>query len=345
MAGRRVESAYRAPAWLPGGHVQTLYAYLFARRPAIPYRRERWCLPDGDFLDLDWVDGPEHAPLVVLFHGLEGSSRGHYACALMQAVRRRGWRGVVPHFRGCSGEPNRLPRAYHSGDSAEIGMILRRFRNEFPNDAIFAVGVSLGGNALLKWLGEGGPDCDAVVDAAAAVSAPMDLMAAGRALDRGFNRHTYVRHFLSTLRRKALDKIARHRLPVNPRDIAKASTLFRFDDLFTAPLHGFRDATDYWTRASSRPWLNSITVPTLILNARNDPFLPAAALPDVDDVSAAVTLEYPAQGGHVGFVGGPFPARLDWLPTRLLEFFSSQGTASPAPALKRDRASLADCTV
>ncbi|MEO1766069.1 hydrolase [Thiobacter aerophilum] len=334
MPGHLQPSTYRAPRWLPGGHAQTLYAALWARVPHIPYRRERWILPDGDFLDLDWVDGSPGAPLVVLFHGLEGNSRGHYARALMQAVRRRGWRGVVPHFRGCSGEPNRLARAYHSGDSAEIDLILRRFRAEFPGRALFAVGVSLGGNALLKWLGQWGAECLSILHAAAAVSAPMDLVAAGRALDRGFNRHTYVRHFLSTLRPKALEKIARHRLPVSPQAIRAAATLYRFDDLFTAPLHGFRDAMDYWRRASSKPWLNSISVPTLILNAQNDPFLPASALPTPEQVSAAVTLEFPAAGGHAGFVAGPFPGNLDWLPQRLIDYFAAhlaQPTLAPLP--------------
>lgn len=346
MPGHVEPSTYRAPRWLPGGHAQTLYAALALRLPHIPYRRERWVLPDGDFLDLDWVDGPPEAPLVVLFHGLEGSSRGHYARALMQAVRRRGWRGVVPHFRGCSGEPNRLPRAYHSGDAAEIDLILRRFRSEFPGRALFAVGVSLGGNALLKWLGEWGPECLPVIDAAAAVSAPMDLMAAGRALDRGLNRHLYVRHFLATLRAKALDKIARHRLPVSPQAIRAASTLYRFDDLFTAPLHGFRDATEYWTRASSKPWLNSISVPTLILNARNDPFLPAHALPTAEEVSQAVTLEFPAQGGHVGFVSGPFPGTFDWLPRRLLEHFAAHLRRPASTATRSNRHNApASCAV
>lgn len=328
---------YQAPRWLPGGHLQTLYAYLFARTPKVNYRRERWILPDGDFIDLDWLDGEETAPLVVLFHGLEGNSHGHYALALMDALRRRGWRGVVPHFRGCSGEPNRLPRGYHSGDSAEINQILRRFRAECPHAPLFAAGVSLGGNALLKWLGENGPDCAGIVDAAAAISAPLDLAAAGHALDRGFNRHTYVRHFLHTMRRKAVDKINAHRMPVKPAAIRAASTLHEFDELFTAPLHGFRDADDYWTRASSKPWLNSVTIPTLVLNAKNDPFLPAAALPAADEVSPSVTLEFPDEGGHVGFVSGSFPGSLSWLPMRLLAFFDAQRAAPTVAAAAQSR--------
>ena len=315
--------AYRAPVWLPGGHLQTIYTSLFISAPQMSYRRERLELTDGDFLDFDWVDGEAHAPVVVLFHGLEGDSASGYARRLMHSVQARGWQGVVAHFRGTSGEDNRLPRAYFAGDSEEIERMLRHVKAIHPTQRIYAVGVSLGGNALLKWLGENGPDCAPVVDAAAAVSAPLDLAAAGTALDSGFNRHTYVRHFLSTLRRKALDKIAAHRMPVDPAAIRATSTLRQFDDIFTAPLHGFRNADDYWARASSKPWLNSITVPTLLINARNDPFLPASALPSADEVSAQVIRDFPDQGGHVGFVGGPFPGTLTWLPERVLNFFDA----------------------
>lgn len=313
---------YRAPSWLPGGHLQTIWAALFAPTPRVAYRRCRLILPDGDFLDLDYTAGnPEDTPLVVLFHGLEGSSQSHYALALMHAVRAHGWQGVVVHFRGCSGEPNRLPRAYHSGDSAEIASVVFRLRREHPGRKIFAVGVSLGGNALLKFLGEQGKEARALIGAAAAVSAPVDLAACGRHLDRGLNRLLYTRHFLASLKAKALAKADAHHLPLDVAAVRKARTLFRFDDLFTAPLHGFRDAQDYWTRAAARPWLNSIAVPTLLINAKNDPFLPARFLPRPEEVSPWVRLDYPAQGGHVGFVSGPFPGRLDWLPARLLAFF------------------------
>jgi predicted alpha/beta-fold hydrolase len=312
---------YQAPRWLPGGHLQTLYAHFYPALPEVPYHRERWILPDGDFIDLDWVDGRVDAPLVVLFHGLEGNSSGHYATSLMDALRMRGWRGVVPNFRGCSGEANRLPRAYHSGDSAEIEMILRRLRQENGRAPLLAIGISLGGNALLKWLGESGPKALDFVDAAAAISAPLDLTVSGRTLDAGLNRLTYTRHFLRTLKPKALNKIATHRLPLNPRDVRAAKTLYAFDELYTAPIHGFRSADDYWQRASSKPWLNSISVPTLIINAKNDPFLPASALPTPEEVSQVVTLDFPAEGGHVGFVTGPFPGNLSWLPKRTLGFF------------------------
>jgi predicted alpha/beta-fold hydrolase len=260
--------------------------------------------------------------LVVLFHGLEGSSRSQYALNLMAAVRERGIRGVVVHFRGCSGEPNRLARAYHSGDSAELDWILRRLGTDAA--PLYAAGVSLGGNALLKWLGETGAAAGNLVKAAAAVSAPLDLVASGDALGRGFCLN-YTRTFLATMRRKSLAKLERFPGIFDRARAVAARTLREFDDCVTTPLHGFRDVDDYWTRASAKPWLRHIAVRTLVLNARNDPFLPVAALPAPGEASAAVTLEFPEAGGHVAFVAGPFPGRLDWLPRRLLEFFALPG--------------------
>ena len=318
--------SYRAPRWLPGGHLQTLHAALLIPRPEVAYRRERWSTPDGDFIDLDWSEGDGAAqsrPLVVMFHGLEGSSRSHYALALMAALRARGLRGVVVHFRGCSGEPNRLSRAYHSGDAQEIDWILRRLRSRNAGDPLYAVGVSLGGNALLKWLGETGASAREVVDGAVAVSAPVDLMASGNALGRGFNL-LYTRNFLVTLKVKALEKLDRYPGLYDAARVRAASTLREFDDLVTAPLHGFRDTDDYWTRASSKPGLKSIRIRALVMNAKNDPFLPAAALPRPEEVSSAVTLEQPDEGGHVGFVGGTFPGDLNWLPMRVLKFLAGR---------------------
>ncbi len=330
----------RAPAWLPGGHLQTLYAPLFAPRPRVGYRRERWETPDGDFIDLDWVDerpatGIQHsakpetdlAPLVALFHGLEGGSHSHYAIALMAALRDARWRGVVVHFRGCSGEINRLRRAYHSGDSAEIDWILRRLRQLNGTAPLCAAGVSLGGNALLKWLGEQRAAAAEVIAAAAAISAPVDLMATGDALDTGFNL-IYTRNFLASMKRKTLAKLERFPDLCDRELLMQARTLREFDNLVTAPLHGYRNTDDYWTRASSKPLLRHISAPTLMINARNDPFLPAHALPRADEVSAAVSLEFPATGGHVGFVGGAFPGRIDWLPQRVLGFFREAVTTA-----------------
>ena len=315
-------TVYRAPAWLPGGHLQTIYANLFLRVAPVAYRRERLELPDGDFLDFDWVDAQACTPAVVLFHGLEGSADSPYARDLMAHAQARGWHGVVAHFRGCSGEDNRLPRAYFAGDSDDIGCILHHVKAQHAAAPVFAVGVSLGGNALLKWLGEQGDAARLLVERAAAVSAPLDLTAAGHALDRGFNRHVYTARFLHTLKAKALRKASRFPGALDADAIAAATTFREFDTLVTARLHGFRDAEDYWLKVSSKPWLKSITVPTLVINARNDPFLPAWALPTQDEVSPAVTLDQPETGGHVAFPSGPFPGNPDWLPQRLMQHFA-----------------------
>lgn len=311
--------AYRAPKWLPGSHAQTLYPLLI--KPAPPhYRRERWETPDGDFIDLDRVDGTAGLPLVVLFHGLEGSSRSHYATALMHALAARGWSGAVSHFRGCSGEPNRLPRAYHSGDSDEVDWVLHRLHQENPRRPLFAVGISLGGNALLKWLGEREFRAGDLLRAAAAVCAPLDLAACGHRLASGFNR-LYTRHFLQTLKEGAAAKLSRYPGLFDERRMRGARNLYEFDDAVTAPLHGFAGADDYWRRASAKPFLRNIRLPTLLLAAKNDPFLPAEALPNAGEVSPKVLLDIRHDGGHVGFVSGSLPGRLDWLPQRLLHFF------------------------
>ena len=312
---------YRAPAWLPGGHLQTIYTSLFISAPQVDYRRERLELADGDFLDFDWVDGEKHAPVIVLFHGLEGSSASHYAHDLMHSARQQGWNGVVAHFRGCSGEDNRLPRAYFAGDSAEVERILRHVKGRFPDAPVYAVGVSLGGNALLRWLGESGAAAKALVARAAAVSAPLDLTAAGNTLDQGFNRQVYTARFLVTLKQKALKKAQQFPGTLDAEAIAAATTFREFDTLVTARLHGYRDADDYWLRASSKPLLQSVRVPTLIINAKNDPFLPAWALPTAAEVSSDVTLEQPDSGGHVAFPSAPFPGNIDWLPQRLMQYF------------------------
>ncbi|MCP5230111.1 hydrolase [Accumulibacter sp.] len=318
-------TAYRSPFWLPGGHTQTIYPLLIKPSPP-PYRRERWETPDGDFIDLDWNDpspatsASHSSPVLVLFHGLEGSSGSHYAISLMRAAVAIGWTGVVVNFRGCSGEINRLPRAYHSGDSAEIDWILQRLRQRFPQRPRYAVGVSLGGNALLKWLGERETAAGTCLQAAAAISAPLDLSASGTHLGRGFNR-LYSRHFLHTLKRKAAAKLRLHPGLFDAQRLRAANSLYAFDDLVTAPLHGFAGAEDYWRRASSKPWLKGIRLRTLLLNARNDPFMPARVLPSPGQAGASVLLEFPLQGGHVGFVAGHPPGRLDWLPQRILHFF------------------------
>lgn len=313
---------YRAPGWLPGGQAQTLWPLLIKPK-AIPLRRERWETPDGDFVDVDHLDGPADSPLLVLFHGLEGSARSHYAISTAHACRRIGWRLALPHFRGCSGELNRRPRAYHSGDSAEIDWILRRLQQSNADRRLHAAGISLGGNALLKWAGEQQHIAATVVTGVAGICAPLDLAACGHHLARGFNR-IYTRHFLDTLKSRSSARLERFPGLFDETRMRRSRTLWDFDDAVTGPVHGFAGADDYWARSSAKSWLKTIAVPALVVNPRNDPFLPASALPGANDISASVLLEQPATGGHVGFVSGTFPGHLDWLPQRLLHFFTSE---------------------
>jgi predicted alpha/beta-fold hydrolase len=307
---------FRAPAWLRGGNAQTIWPALFARRhrgPLPRFRRERWTTPDGDFIDVDWQGDDADAPLLVLFHGLEGSSSSHYALAFADWARTHGWRYAVPHFRGCSGELNLAPRAYHSGDHEEVHWILARMRASHRGDMV-AVGVSLGGNALLRWAEEAGESAARVVRAVAAVSAPIDLAAGGHAIGRGFNRLVYTRMFLRTMKPKALAKLAQHPGLFDRERLVGARDLYTFDDVFTAPLHGFRGTDDYWARGSAKPHLARIRVPALVLNARNDPFVPASSLPAPHEVGSRVTLWQPAHGGHVGFPRGGWPGHVHTLP-------------------------------
>lgn len=332
--GKRVASDYVSPRWIVGAHAQTLWPFIRPRAP-VAWRRERIATPDHDFWDFDWLDAsakdntPNNAPLVILFHGLEGSSRSHYACSMMAAVAQRGWRGVVPHFRGCSGEPNLKPRAYHSGDYSEIAAMLTAIRARVPEKtALYAVGVSLGGSALLNWLGRNSNT--ATLAAAAAVSTPIDLEQSGRMFNKGFNR-LYERNFMGTLKNKALMMAQRYPDKVDSRKVAAVRTLTDFDDAVTAPLHGFKDVTDYRHRASSRPWLSKIGTPTLVLNALNDPLVPADSLPNEEETSSYVFLEYPDGGGHAGFpaVAGSAHA---WMPQRVLTFFAECTDINVFPA-------------
>jgi hypothetical protein len=323
---------YRAPWWLPGGNLQTVWAAVHGARYQSTkplFRRERWTTPDQDFVDVDWLmDSPSAAantqPLLVVFHGLEGSSSSHYAEALADVARSRGWACAVPHFRGCSGELNLAPRAYHSGDFAEIDWILRRFKEKHAGP-LLAVGVSLGGNALMRWAGELEEAAADVVSAVSSVCSPLDLTASGKAIGKGLNRQTYTRMFLATMVPKAMQKWAQHPHLFNRDALLAARDLCAFDNIFTAPLHGFKDAEDYWRRASAKPHMQRIAVPALALNTRNDPFVPAASLPSASDVSASVTLWLTGQGGHVGFpataAGWPY-AHVHAMPMAVCEFLA-----------------------
>jgi uncharacterized protein len=317
---------YRPPRWLVGGNAQTIWPALFSKRftgQAPIYRRERWATPDADFIDVDWQGEDAGAPLLVLFHGLEGSSNSHYAQAFAHWARHHGWRFVVPHFRGCSGELNLAPRAYHSGDFEEIGWVLQRLRSMHVGK-IAAVGVSLGGNALLRWAEEAGDSAAQTASVVCAVSSPIDMAAGGRAIGKGFNRQVYTRMFLRSMKRNALLKLAQHPGLFSREKLLAARDLYAFDDVFTAPLHGFKGTDDYWARSSAKPHLHSIRIPALVLNARNDPFVPASSLPGAHEVGRHVTLWQPRHGGHVGFPGGRWPGHLHTLPEAVMGWIEAQ---------------------
>ncbi len=314
---------YKAPRWLPGGNLQTIWPALYSRRvtgPRPEFKRVRWTTPDQDFIDVDWLRTQAESlaknVLLVLFHGLEGTSRSHYAEAFADFARVKGFAYAVPHFRGCSGELNLAPRAYHSGDFEEIDWILKRFRAEHQGP-IVAVGISLGGNALMRWAGEAGEHAAKVVSAVASVSSPIDLAAGGHAIGRGFNRMVYTRMFLNSMKPKALVKLKQHPGLFNAQAMHAAKDLYDFDNVFTAPLHGFKNTEDYWSRGSAKPHLHRIRIPALVLNALNDPFVPAWCLPKQSEVGKYVTLWQPAHGGHVGFPSGSPPGNVRAMPEQV----------------------------
>jgi uncharacterized protein len=313
---------FEPPLWLRGPHAQTIFGTLLRRPPRLRLLRERWELADGDFVDVDRLDGPAAAPLLLVLHGLEGSSSAHYVRGLLAEARRRRWRGLALNFRSCSGEPNRLLRSYHSGETGDLAEAVQRARGEAVAAPLLVAGFSLGGNVLVKWLGEQGTS--APVRAAAAVSVPFDLRACARALDGpGAMSFVYRTRFLRTLKRKALAK-ARLFPGIDAARVRSARTLFEFDEAATAPVHGFRDAQDYWERSSSGPYVSRVRVPLLLLSAEDDPFVPAACLPRAASAAnPAVTLEVYSRGGHLGFVAGPFLPRF-WAEWRLAEFLAAQ---------------------
>jgi uncharacterized protein len=316
---------YRAPWWLPGGNLQTIWPRLFSRprlAEAPPLDRERWRAPDGDFIDVDHLSGANGSPWLVMFHGLEGDSSSRYAIAFAQAARARGWRFSIPHFRGCSGEINLAPRSYHSGDFEEIGWMLERIRDR-AGAPVLAAGVSLGGNALLRYVEEAGDSAARLVRAVASISAPLDLVASGAAIDRGLNRQIYTRYFLRSMIPNALAKWQQHPGLFDRDKLAAATTLREFDDAFTAQLHGFKDVDDYWTRASAKPHLADIRVPALVLNARNDPFVPGWSLPTAAEAGSMVTLWQPDDGGHVGFGSGPWPGHVHAMPEAVCDWLGA----------------------
>lgn len=312
-----VHEIYYHPAWwLPGPHLQTIWGKFVPRPGGAPTRIERWDTPDDDFLDIHRLDAPPSAPRphprLVILHGLEGSPSSHYVRGLLAEATRRRWAADVIVFRSCGTELNRARRFYHSGETTDLEFVVRSLAGSDPDTPLAIVGTSLGGNVLLKWLGERGDEVPRQVIAAAAISVPFDLERGARHIDQGFAR-VYQARFLKTLRRKAHAKLARFPGIVDPAAVDRARSLYDFDDCVTAPVHGFRDAHDYYTQSSSIAWLERIRTPTLLLSARDDPFLPSDVLEEVArhaDANPFITTEFVERGGHVGFVGG----RLPWRP-------------------------------
>jgi predicted alpha/beta-fold hydrolase len=298
----RLETTFKPAWWLRGQHAQTVWPSLFRRRAKLDLVRERVELPDGDFIDLSW-SGPVDGPIVLFLHGLEGSLRSHYATGMMHALNRRGMRACFMHFRGCSDEPNRLPISYHSGKTDDPLAVLRYIEKEYARPVYGAIGVSLGGNVLLKLLGEMAGDVP--LQRAAAMSVPFVLDDAARRLNSGFSR-LYERYLIGNLQQRYRRKFSRIPAPLD-LDVGTLRTFHRFDDAVTAPLHGFANVDDYYTRCSSRQFIHRIRVPTLILHSRDDPLMYPETAPDPDECSDQVHLELCDHGGHVGFVSGRFP--------------------------------------
>lgn len=296
--------------------MQTLWPTLVRRRPRLRLRQERLELPDGDFVDLQWTEA-QTGPIVIILHGLEGSSNSAYARGLLKSLQGRGIRSVLMHFRGCSGRPNRLPRSYHSGDTADLAYLVKTLRQREPDVMIAAVGYSLGGNVLLKWLGE--TSKQDLLTTAVAVSVPFLLASSADRIARGFSR-VYQWKLLHSLRRKLKHKLQHMPLHVRTSNLDSLKNFRAFDDAVTAPLHGFRNVEHYYSNASSRQYLKNINVDTLILHACDDPFMTEDAIPTADELSEKAELELHPCGGHVGFVAGTWPWRADyWLDSRIVE--------------------------
>lgn len=326
-SNRRSEYIYHPAWWVRGGHAQTLWAKFFRRTALPPTKLERWTTPDGDFIELHRVDGTTpDAPRLFFLHGLEGTVDSHYVAGFFSEAMKRGWAADLLVFRGCGREPNLAPRFYHSGDTGDLAFALERITRESPDSPIVLAGVSLGGNVLLKYLGERGVGVPRQIVAAAAVSVPFDLERGARYIGEGFSK-IYDLHFLRSLKRKAFDKLKHFPGLFDSDRLDRARSIYEFDDAVTAPVHGFAGAHDYYSKSSSLGWIDRIARPTLLLSAIDDPFLPSAVLDEVRAIARQnpfLELEFTRSGGHVGFVAGRVPWRTwyyaEW---RSCEFLAS----------------------
>ena len=314
-------SGFRPAWWLPGAHAQTIYPFLRKRPGQIKLGWERLQLPDDDFIDLVWSD-ETGGPIILILHGLEGSIESHYVNGAMIAMFNQGWRPILMHFRGCSGTHNIKARGYHSGETGDLRFLIKTIHARYPDKKLAAVGFSLGGNVLLKYLGEYGKDCR--IDAAVAVSVPFVLIDAADRLNSGFSK-IYQRHLIQQIQKRIKDKFEiREDAPFSLTEISKWNNFHLFDNFVTAPLHGFSNSTEYYRLCSSRQFLKNICIPVLVIHAKDDPFLSTEAIPGAADLPGNVTLEISEKGGHVGFIEGPLPWRPHyWLESRIPEYLKN----------------------
>ena len=326
--GRIIKSSFTPPGWAKNRHLQTIWPRFIQARKKNRYTSERLNTPDGDFVDLAWSAAPaELKGTVVIFHGLEGSIRSHYANDLMAFLYRQGWQVVLMHFRGCSGVPNKTTRSYHSGDTNDAMFVLDYLRSKCTSQFMVGIGFSLGGNMMLKLLGEN--PSQRWLNAACVISAPLKLAECSDSINRGFSR-VYQGYLLTSMRRTLLTKMTSidysKDLQLTVAQVKAIQTFRQFDDRVTAPLHGFTDAVDYYEKCSSFYYLRAVKTPTLILHAKDDPFMNAKVIPEERDLSSSITIELSDQGGHVGFMQGLPWKPVIWFHQRVADFLQAQQT-------------------
>ena len=316
---------FKATFGLKNRHIQTLYSSLFRKLPPLEMEIENFSLSDGDFLECHWHNRPQKnstTPIIILFHGLAGSYKSPYIQGLMSEAKKSGFASVLMHFRGCSGKQNSLPRSYHSGDSGDALSWIEKLSKRYPNSKLFGVGYSLGGNMLLKLLGEKAENSK--LNAAVSVSAPLQLDICADAMNSGFSKF-YQHILLKDLNRALEKKFDKHDMSkfinIQKEDVKNLKTFWEFDGAYTAPVHGFKSAQDYYTKCSSKQFLKNIMTPTLIIHSKDDPFMTQEILPSKEELSKTIELELSANGGHVGFVGGTIFKPNYWLEKRIIDFF------------------------
>lgn len=317
-----MNSPFRPSRWWRNPHLQTIWP-LLVKPKAVPLNRQRLELADGDFVDLDWLEGDLHSPsIVVILHGLEGNADSHYVRRMLRALYAHKQPAVVVHQRSCSGELNRLPRSYHSGETDDLSQVLDQIKQQHPHKQLHAVGYSLGGNVLCKYLGETGET--SLIDAGVSISPPLDLAACAKRMERGFSR-VYQHYLLKKLRRKTQQKLASNQakdLPLTRDDCQQLRTFYQFDDKVTAPMHGFESAQDYYLKSSGKPFLQHARKPLLVIHSADDPFMTQAVVPEPRKLAPSVTFELSPFGGHVGFIlGGPLWRPRFYIEQRVLKFF------------------------